>query len=261
MRTVQKTAIVLFVLAALLTACGGASTPEQTSSVSFVLTQGVQTMVAAYFGTQTALVPLATATPLPTFPALASDTPNPFASPIPTATWPFYTATYAIYYSPTVTGTVYTPTINPNTLAYGCDNLTFLVDQTVPSGTVFKPNTNFTKTWKVSNSGTCDWVYQYALTFVSGDALNAKTVKLGRVVSAGHWASLSLDMIAPKNPGTYTGYWRMYDADGHAFGSTLVVSIVVAVPTSTPAPTSTNTSAPTSTVTPTDTPVPPTSYP
>lgn len=247
MRIVRKTIVILLVLSALLTACGGVATPSQTN-LDFVLTEGVQTMVASYFGTQTALAPPVTATSLPTFPSFETSTPNPLVSPspIPSATFPFYTATF-VYHTPTVTGTVYTPTTNPNALAYGCNNLAFLVDETVPSGTVFKPGEDFTKTWKVANTGTCDWMYQYSLTLISGDSFNAKNKKLGERVPAGHWRSLSIGMGAPKKPGTYTSYWRMTDADGHPFGATLVVSIKVASPTDMPKPTSTDTPAPTAT--------------
>lgn len=254
MRIVQKTTVVLLVLSALLTACGGVATPQQPN-LDVILTEGVQTMVASYFETQTALVPPATATSLPTFPPFETNTPNPFLtpSPIPSATLPFYTATF-IYYTPTVTGTVYTPTINPDVLAYGCNNLAFLTDVTIPSGTVLKPGEDFTKTWKVANTGTCNWMYQYDLTLISGDAFGAKYTRLGRVVTAGHWASLSLGMTAPKNPGTYTAYWRMADADGNPFGATLAVSFKVAEPTNTPKPT--NTTAPSDTPTPTATEAP-----
>ena len=129
--------------------------------------------------------------------------------------------------TPSVTGTIFTPTIDPTLLAHGCNNLVFVRDVTVPSGTKVKPGEDFGKTWKVANVGTCDWMYQYAIVLISGDAMSGKTTKLGRVVTAGHWGELTVEMGAPKSPGTYTAYWRLSDADGNPFGASLPVSIVV----------------------------------
>jgi next-to-BRCA1 protein 1 len=119
-----------------------------------------------------------------------------------------------------------------------------------------KPDEDFTKTWKVSNIGTCNWMYQYGLVLLSGNAFSGKTTKLNRIVTVGHWAEVSVDMGAPHAFGAYTSYWRMTDADGHMFGSTLPISLVVGVDsTNTPEPPA-DTPVPTSTPTPSDTPTP-----
>ncbi len=248
----------LSVLSLLVTACGSsiaASTPVDADAVSTSL---VGTLVASLFQTRTALAPR----PLP------SNTATPAALPpltVPTAitatsTYLYLPPTLGIFtptFTPSVTGTVFTPTVDPNTLAYGCNNLVFVRDVTIPAGTTMKPGEDFGKTWKVANTGTCDWMYQYAIVLISGDAMSGKTTKLNRVVTAGHWAELTVQMGAPKSPGTYTAYWRLSDADGHMFGASLAVSVVVegnptktpVPPTKTKAPTSTPTETPTSTPT------------
>lgn len=249
MKIPRHLSMATLILAVLLTACGGAPAPA-TSQVDVILTEGVKTMVASYFETQTALAPKET----PTSPATV--TPSPVITPtslvystptlLPTSTFIYWTATLG---TPTVTGTLPTSTINPNSLGFGCNNLAFITHVNYPDGTVVKPGESFTKTWKVANTGTCNWMYVYHLAFVSGTNFDPPLVNLGRVVTVNDWAEISLNLDAPRNAGTYSAYWRMSDGDGHMFGATLGVTIVVKEekpPTGTSNP-STSTATPTST--------------
>ena len=236
MKLLIKTSTGMVLLAALLSGCGAGATPEANPQ-DVILTEGVQTMVAAHFATQTALFTPAsptthvTSTP-PSYTPLAAGS----ATVSATATWPFITVTLGTPLTPTITGTVASPTSDPASLAYGCSNLAFVRDVTVPNGTSLRPGEDFLKTWKVANTGTCNWMYQYALVHVGGVTLNGEDKKLGRVVTVGDWAQLSMGMGAPNSPGTYTSYWRMMDYDGNLFGATLVVSIEVSAPTKTSEP-------------------------
>lgn len=251
----RRLLVPVLILVMLLTACGSSvatSTPVDMNSVSTAL---VATLVASLFQTQTALVP---PSPIPTevpptpvntlvLPTIIVQTPTIFyIQPL---------ATKTPYLSPTITGTIPTPTVDPNLLSFGCNNLAFIRDVTIPNGTVLSPKEDFVKTWKVANTGTCKWVYQYQLMLLSGNAFNAKTTKLLRVVEPGNWTELSVGMGAPKNPGDYKSYWRMADANGNMFGASLAVSFTVAVPSPTSVP-ATDTEVPTSTSTPTETPTP-----
>lgn len=239
--------ILLALLGILLASCGGQSDVSPTPDLNAILTAAVGTVAESVFRTQTALVPPATETPTITPSPLATDTPFVQPSPIssPTATLIFFSNIVTATRTITPTGTQYTATPNPSTLAYGCNNLLLLRDETIPAGTVFKPGESFTKTWKVSNNGTCNWVYLYRLVFAGGEQMGGEPPKLNKVIEPGKWTQLSVNLTAPKNPGTYTGYWRLGDGSGNAFGSTLGVSIVVSSPTNTPVPaTSTNTSPP-----------------
>jgi hypothetical protein len=138
------------------------------------------------------------------------------------------------------------------TAAVGCTNTaTFVSDLTIPANTVLSAGANFTKTWRVSNTGSCDWV-GYQLVHASGDLLGASSPQAIGMVTAGANGDLSVDMTAPASPGTYTAIWRMRASDGTIFGPDLAVTIVVPQPaTNTPNPTATFT--PTVTVTPTHT--------
>ncbi len=246
--------LVVILIALMLVSCG-ATTP--TEEVDTVMTAVVHTLVASFFETQTALVTPATATspstltPFPTVTSFSSST--PFASP----TFVYYTPTLGSLTpgTPTPTGTLATATVNPGALASGCNNLAFIRDVTIPAGAVIQKNQDFTKTWKVQNTGTCNWLYQYGLVLLSGDPYGGKNTKIQRLVTVNDWSEVSVNMTAPKNPGTYTNYWRMTDASGHMFGATLVVSFVVAAPAApTSIPTFTRTPAPSATFTFTSTP-------
>ena len=248
------------ILAAFLVSCTG-GTPTQDTNV--IMTAAVSTMVASFFDTQTAMVTPVTATATPTLTSTLTPfptfTPFLFSTPFASPTFVYYTPTLGSLTpgTPTATGTLATATVNPNVLAFGCNNLAFIRDVTVPAGTVIKRNQDFTKTWKVQNTGTCNWMYQYGLVLLSGDRNGGKDTKIQRLVTVNDWAEVSINMTAPQKPGTYTNYWRMTDTSGHMFGATLVASFVVAPPpTATSAPTITKTTAPTSTFTFTPLPMP-----
>ena len=217
----------LAALALLLSACGPQATPA--SSGDLLLTEGVNTIVASYFGTQTAAAPTATIAVPPSVTPLPSATLQTLpTAPLvtPTFTFVYYTLT-ATPYTVTPTGTFYTATTNAGTLAYGCKNLLLIADVNYPSGTTVKPGQNFTKTWKVSNNGTCQWDYVFSLTQISGSDFDAPGKKLGKVVGVNDWTEISLNLDAPNKEGTYTAYWRMSDGEGHLFGSTLGVTVRV----------------------------------
>jgi hypothetical protein len=122
----------------------------------------------------------------------------------------------------------------------GCTlNSSYVADLTIPDGSVLQPGVSFVKTWRILNSGTCDWT-GFNLVFVGGSQLGAPTVVSVPATSAGANADVSVPMVAPVPPGTYKGNWRMQADDGTVFGSTVWVSIVVPSPvTDTPVATST----------------------
>lgn len=221
----RRILLILLLTGILLTSCANQDSTSATPDINAILTAGVGTLAASIFQTQTALVPTITETPTPTTTATATPIPLPSLTSSATPQLIFYTplATSSI----TPTGTQYTPTANPNTLAHGCNNLQLINDENVPAGTIFQPEENFTKTWKVANNGTCDWVYLYQLVFVSGNNMTGEPARLGKVIPPGKWTQLSIDLQAPKAPGTYSGYWRLGDQSGNAFGSTLGVTIEV----------------------------------
>ncbi len=108
-----------------------------------------------------------------------------------------------------------TPTYTPTT---PCDRAKFIADVTVPDGTEFAPNTTFTKTWRIQNTGSCTWTAAYALVFDRGDAMSGPAAQpLAGDVAPGQSVDISVSLKSPASPGEYTGYWKMRNAAGVLF--------------------------------------------
>jgi hypothetical protein len=213
-----------------LSACGASeadATP--TLNVELVRTQAVLTYQVEL--TQTAL-------------ANPTSTPTATLSPTPAATLAVPTAGSPIALSTAPTGGVAGG-------ASGCYNLAYVADVTIPDGTQMTPGQSFTKTWRVSNTGTCAWEAGFTFNVVSGDAMGASAVTLNQRVEAGRQFEISVPMVAPTNKtGSVRGDWRMADANGSYFGQQVYVEITVSG--SGAAPTNTSgaaTTAPTSAAT------------
>ena len=241
----RRSVISLLLMGMFLASCGGQPAAGQpTPDVNATVAAGAQTLVASVFQTQTALAPTVTNTALPTLTPLPTSSPLVLPSPIASAT-----QGVIFFASPTPTGTYYTATPNPNTLAYGCNNLQLIRSYTEPEGP-YKPGQQFTQKWQVANTGTCDWLYLYSLTFVSGERMGGNGSRLSNKIDPGKWTTLEVQLDAPDSAGTYTANWRFTHADGTPFGSVLPVSIKVERnpdPTKTPT-TANSTSTPTATI-------------
>jgi hypothetical protein len=105
----------------------------------------------------------------------------------------------------------------------------FIIDVTIPDGTIFVPNAVFTKTWRVQNNGTCVWD-NYSLVFASGTQMATNGVYPVPQTQPGATADLVVPMTSPAAYGFYTGNWRMRGSAGQLFGPTLSVVINVPAP-------------------------------
>jgi hypothetical protein len=262
--------LILTLIAAMLviSACVGADTsPTPTEiSVEAIYTAGAATVFAGQTGTAGAqptqtLIPTDTITPTGTI----------TATPVPTRqifvpVQPVYTAIV------TITGTPWTltPSITPTFGAVGCNNSAFIQDVTIPNNTKLNAGETFTKTWRIKNTGTCAWTAGYKFYFIGGQLFGSDTRKIRSAVSVGGTIDISLNMVAPNSPGTYSSYWRMTDEAGQLFGTSFSVVIIVPGATFTPTSAVTATTAPATAtpvtpsataVPPTETSIPPTTYP
>jgi hypothetical protein len=179
--------------------------------------------------------------------------------PSPAASITLHVVAGAAGVGPTAVAPTSTP-VPDVTAEGGCTlNASFVADLTIPDGSVLQPGVSFVKTWRILNSGTCDWT-DFNLVFVGGSQLGSSTIVSVPATSAGATVDVSVPMVAPATPGTYKGNWRMQAGDGTVFGSAVWVSIVVPAPvTDTPVPTSSSTPTltPEVTDTPTSTPTEP----
>jgi hypothetical protein len=127
------------------------------------------------------------------------------------------TATATATSSPTPTFTP-TPTSTPEP-QIPCDMVGFVKDIAVPDGTIFGPDEDFRKTWRLKNIGTCTWSKEYALVFVSGNRMTGDNVTyLQAAVKPGATIDISIELTAPLQVGTHTGYWALRNAAGVIFG-------------------------------------------
>jgi len=164
---------------------------------------------------------------------------DPTATPTPTPPSPLTTSTPDTTSPPAATDTPV-----PDISGEGeCTlNAAWVADVTVPDNTVFSPGAAFIKTWRVRNSGTCDWETGTKLVHVSGDPLGGPAEVTIGAVAAGSNTDVSVNMSAPTAPGTYKSNWQPQAPDGTRFGSVIYAQIVVPAPaTDTPEPTDTPT--------------------
>jgi hypothetical protein len=169
------------------------------------------------------------------------------ATPTPTLGLP--TAASSPLPSPTQQQTpVLLPTIIPATgVVASCDNSVYVSDITYTDGTIVAPGLSFTKTWKISNTGTCAWTATYQLIFVSGESMSGKATAIGKAVNPGESVDISIELISPSaSTGNITGSWRLSNDKGLPFGDVLTVVIKSGTtgtasftPTQTPTPTPT----------------------
>lgn len=154
----------------------------------------LQTAVAA---TVAAIQP----SPVPATLAVPTDTAAP--APQPSATQPA---------SPTATP------LPCNAAAY--------VGETVPDGSEIVVGTEFDKSWRLMNVGTCTWNSSYELYFADGDKMGGPSdVNLTQNVKPGELVDISVSLKAPGTADTYKGYWKVRDNQGNTFVNNLWVEI------------------------------------
>jgi hypothetical protein len=101
-----------------------------------------------------------------------------------------------------------------------CDQVKFVKDVTIPDDMDLAPGEKFTKTWRLQNAGSCPWTIGYLLYFESGDSMGAPaSLELtSETIQPGDTVDVSVDMIAPQEPGAYQGNWKIRNVKGDGFG-------------------------------------------
>lgn len=207
-----KVQLLLALGAILIASCGGGNVPEATptAGVDQIQTAAVSTFASGL--TLTAIVaptntPAVTETPIATFAPLSTNT----------GTAP-------------LTGILTTPGVpvtSGGAATTSCYGLTFVSDMTIPDNTQMQAGHNFTKTWKVQNSGSCAWDAGFKFQNTGGNSMGASAVTLPASVAAGATYEVSVPMTAPGTSGTVRSNWRMSTGTGQFFGDEVYVQIVV----------------------------------
>ena len=114
----------------------------------------------------------------------------------------------------------------------GTDNAA-LVSKTVADNTIFAPGKAFSCTWTMKNTGTFTWIANgtsgYTFCRSAGTAMgSAATTAVSANVAATKTTTFKINFTAPTTPGTYTVSFRMKNAAGAYFGSTVSLPVIVA---------------------------------
>jgi hypothetical protein len=85
-------------------------------------------------------------------------------------------------------------------------------------GTTYTPNTPFTKTWTVKNTGSCTWDDGYLVSFISGDIMTQQPgyfiLPQGQTVAPGQTVNIRIDMSSPPENGNYKSNWGLQKENG-----------------------------------------------
>ena len=150
--------------------------------------------------------------------ALPTATPAPPSGPTPTG-------------APEAIPTVPPPTLVPTVELGGCTpDSHFESDVTIPDNKKITCNTEFTKTWEITNNGTCDWETSFFLKHVDGDGLSDVDSVPVPPAKAGETVQVSVRMKAPEQPGTYVSKWRVCASPSQCFGAVLYAKIIAVAP-------------------------------
>lgn len=109
----------------------------------------------------------------------------------------------------------------------------YVADINYPDGTSVAPGAQFTKVWRIRNSGNTTWGGNnnasdgYHWTFNSGAQMGGVSQIDAPPVNPGQTWDPSVTLQAPTSPGLYRGYWQMTSPAGNAFGTRCWVEIRV----------------------------------
>lgn len=93
------------------------------------------------------------------------------------------------------------------------------IDVSIPDETRMRPGEYFSKTWRLVNSGTCVWTREYAVIWFSGDDLGLNREQdFITTVEPGKTIDITVDMMAPQEPGVYQSNWKLRNESGDFFG-------------------------------------------
>lgn len=150
----------------------------------------------------------ATQSPEATAVILPTEAPATTAAVTTSADTPAVTDTPATPSTPTVDASI--PTNPPD-----CTNSAlFVTDVTIPDNTNMVGGTKFTKTWRISNNGTCVWGPTYTLSHYSDERMGAPDSVILGLTYPGSTLDISVDLTAPNVTGTHRANFVIKNPQG-----------------------------------------------
>lgn len=107
------------------------------------------------------------------------------------------------------------------------DMARFVADVTIEDGTVIQPGANFTKTWRIRNSGTTTWKDGYRLQHIRDRRFNAPESVPLPPAAPGEIVDVSVPMQAPTQSGTFRSTWQPRNPSGQFFDFEMYAEIQV----------------------------------
>ncbi|XP_028309038.1 uncharacterized protein C6orf106 homolog [Gouania willdenowi] len=107
--------------------------------------------------------------------------------------------------------------------------MSFVKDVTIGEGESVPPNTPFTKTWRIQNTGAEAWPPGVCLKYVGGDQFGHINMVMVHSLEPQDMVDVSVQMHSPVSPGMYQGQWRMCTATGLYYGDVIWVILSVEV--------------------------------
>jgi Tol biopolymer transport system component len=108
-------------------------------------------------------------------------------------------------------------------------------DVTIPAGTRFASPENFSKVWRLKNSGTCTWTPNgYHLLFSDGEQMGGpQQVNMPGAIQPGATIDMVIPQVAPDAVGIHNGKWQLVDGNGQpvpgADGKPFVLNVNIEV--------------------------------
>ncbi len=201
-----KNIFLFTILVLLIAACAPQPTPAApTPDIAAISTAAAETVVANITGTALAEPP----------------------TPLPTATEALPTETPSL--TPTVLLSI---TFGAGTTGPLCEVFQFVADINYPDDTGVAAGSEFIKTWKIRNVGTCAWGAGYKIAYAGySDKMSGAPLSITTVVQPGQEVEVSVQFKAPTKPGVYVSAWTMANPQSVNFfddrGKPFYVRVVV----------------------------------
>ncbi|MCC6803432.1 MAG: peptidoglycan DD-metalloendopeptidase family protein, partial [Anaerolineae bacterium] len=153
---------------------------------------------------------------------VAVDLVSPMTAGTYRSTWKPMNASKAYFDYP-----LYTEINVKSSAASGISEAHYVEDVTIPHDTDMKPGQSFRKVWRIRNTGTVEWGEGYEFAFISDNQMSGPDAIPLPPTKPGEEASISVDLVAPMEPGKAVGTWQPRDSDGNVFDFPMRVEITV----------------------------------
>jgi hypothetical protein len=120
--------------------------------------------------------------------------------------------------------------IQTATPAEALDDAKFVLDVTIPDGTVLQSGETFLKSWRIRNTGTSTWGPGYSLAFFDDEQMTSEEQIPLPPALPGEEVTVSVRLTAPLTPGSHKSTWRPKNPQDEFFGHIFFALITVPSP-------------------------------